>query len=84
MDFNENQQMFHVVTLMAAWPCLLMRFEPLWKWFQIVTLSTKRVQAKFNMSGNIEKYRLCEFHLNALAVQKSEFCDFLITLWHLQ
>ena len=30
----------------------------------------------------IDKYRLCEFHLNALAGQKGEFCD-LVTLGHL-
>ena len=27
----------------------------------------------------IDKYRLCEFHLNTLAGQKGEFCD-LVTL----
>ena len=30
----------------------------------------------------IDKYRLFEFHLNALAGQKGEFCD-LVTLSHL-
>ena len=30
---------------MAA-PSLLMRFEPIWKWFQIVTLPNERFQAR--------------------------------------
>ena len=30
----------------------------------------------------IDKYRLCEFHLNALAGQKGEFCD-SVNLGHL-
>ena len=28
-----------------------------------------------NMKCIIDKYRLCDFHLNALARQKGEFCD---------
>ena len=35
--------------------------------------------SQVNMLCIIDKYRLCEFHLNALAGQKGEFCD-LVTL----
>ena len=38
--------------------------------------------SQINMLCVINKYRLCEFHLNALAGQKGEFCD-LVTLGHL-
>ena len=38
--------------------------------------------SQVNMLCIINKYRLCEFHLNALAGQKGEFCD-LVTLGHL-
>ena len=38
--------------------------------------------SQINMLCVINKYRLCEFHLNAVAGQKSEFCD-LLTPGHL-
>ena len=38
--------------------------------------------SQVNMLCIIDKYRLCEFHLNALAGQKAEFCD-LVTHGHL-
>ena len=38
--------------------------------------------SQINMLCVTNKYRLCEFHLNALARQKGEFCD-LVTLGHL-
>ena len=38
--------------------------------------------SQVNMLGIIDKYRFCEFYLNALAGQKSEFCD-IVTLGHL-
>ena len=38
--------------------------------------------SQINMLCVITKYRLCEFHLNALAGQKAEFCD-SVTLGHL-
>ena len=38
--------------------------------------------SQVNMVCNINKYRLCEFHLNTLAGQKGEYCD-LVTLGHL-
>ena len=38
--------------------------------------------SQVNMLCIIDKYRLCEFHLNALAGQKGEFCD-LVTPGHL-
>ena len=37
--------------------------------------------SQVNMLCIINEYRLCEFHLNALAGQKDEFCD-LVTLGH--
>ena len=38
--------------------------------------------SQINMLCVTNKYRLCEFHLNALAGQKGEFCD-LVILGHL-
>ena len=63
-------------------PCLLMRCEPMWKWFQIATFSHRVRSSQVKMLCIIDKYRLCEFHLNVLTGQKGEFCDF-VTLGHL-
>ena len=38
--------------------------------------------SQVNMLCIIDKCRLCEFHLNAFAGQKGDFCD-LVTLGHL-
>ena len=35
--------------------------------------------SQVNMLCIVDEYRLCEFHLNALAGQKGKFCD-LVTL----
>ena len=46
----------------------------MWKWFQIVTLPTKRVQAML-ICYTIDKDRLCEFHLNVLASVTLGHCE---------
>ena len=51
-----------------------MRFEPLRKWFQIVTLSTERVQSRLICHVLLTNTDYV-IQLNALAWQKGEFCE---------
>ena len=57
----------------------------IWAYVEMVPNSNFAHRARssqVNMLYIIDNYRLCEFHLNALAGQKGEFCD-LGTLGHL-
>ena len=45
-------------------------------------IARRACSSQVNMLCSIDRYRLCDFHIDALAGQKGEFCD-LVTLGHL-
>ena len=87
MDFDENQKF----SMQWHWPLTFnkmaasMPTNEIWACVEMVLNSNFAHRARSSqviMLCVIDKYRLCEFHLNALAGQEGEFYD-LVTLGHL-